>query len=239
MRAISMLLLCVSDIHGNLDALRAVLATAERRAFHKLLVAGDIVFPGPAPLETWRRLSAAGATMVQGVSDKALATLDPAGLRPRTEHERLMVDRMKEVRAELGDLVLERVKRLPTHARIPLEDGGELLLVHGSPVDPAEAITFDMTDEEVDALLGDDPADVVVCGMSHVPFHRMIGDVHVVNVGSIGEAPDGLATPPSFGASIRPIVAHATWIESTPQGIIVEPITVPLEVPSERRLVAT
>jgi predicted phosphodiesterase len=231
-----MLLLCVSDIHGNLDALRAVLATAERRAFHKLLVAGDIVFPGPAPLETWRRLSAAGAVMVQGVSDKALATLDPAGLRPRTEHERVMVDRMKEVRAELGDLVLERVKRLPTHTRMPLEDGGELLLVHGSPVDPAEAITFDMTDEEIDALIGDDPADVIVCGMSHVPFHRTIGDVHVVNVGSIGEAPDGLESAPSFATGGRPLLAHATWIESTPQGIVVEPITVPLEAPSERLL---
>ncbi len=224
-----MLLLCVSDIHGNLDALRAVLATAERRAFHKLLVAGDIVFPGPAPLETWRRLSAAGAVMVQGVSDKALATLDPAGLPTRTEHEKRMVERMKAVRGELGDLVLERIKRLPTHVRIPLEDGGELLLVHGSPVDPAEAITFDMTDDEVDALLGDDPADVVVCGMSHTPFHRMIGDVHIVNVGSIGEAPDGLDAPPSYTTGTRPLVAHATWIESTPQGIVVEPITVPLE----------
>ena len=234
-----MLLLCVSDIHGNLDALRAVLATAERRAFHKLLVAGDVVFPGPAPLETWRRLSAAGATMVQGVSDKALATLDPNGLRPRNEHERTMIERMKAVRAELGDLVLERIKRLPTHVRIPLEDGGELLLVHGSPADPAEAITFDMTDDEVDALLGDDPADVVVCGMSHTPFHRMIGDVHIVNVGSVGEAPDGLETPPSLGGKGRPLVAHATWIESTPAGIVVEPITVPLDAPSERRLVAT
>ena len=46
---LAMLLLCLSDIHGHLDALRAVLATAERRSFHKLLVAGDIVFPGPEP----------------------------------------------------------------------------------------------------------------------------------------------------------------------------------------------
>jgi len=238
MRAASMLLLCVSDIHGNLDALRAVLATAEKRSFHKLLVAGDIVFPGPQPLETWRRLSAAGAVMVQGVSDKALATLDPNALHPRSEHERKMIDRMKAVRAELGDLVLERVKRLPTHSRIPLEDGGELLLVHGSPADPAEALTFDMTEEELDALLGDDPADVVVCGMSHTPFHRMIGDVHIVNVGSVGEAPDGLE-PPSFEGEVRrPLVAHATWIESTPQGIIVEPISVPLDAPSERLLAA-
>ena len=72
-----MRLLCISDIHGHLDALAAVLATAERRSFHKILVAGDIVFPGPAALETWRRLAGAGAILVQGVADKALATLDP------------------------------------------------------------------------------------------------------------------------------------------------------------------
>jgi len=233
-----MLFLCVSDIHGNLDALRAVLATAEKRSFHKLLVAGDIVFPGDQPLETWRRLTAAGAIMVQGVSDKALATLDPNALHPRSHHERAMLERMRAVRSELGDLILERLKRLPTHVRIPLEDGGELLLVHGSPADPAEALSFDMPDEEVDALIGDDPADVIVCGMSHTPFHRMLGDVHVVNVGSIGEAPDGLATPPSFGSPERSTVAHATWIESTPSGIHIESIVVPIDSPSERLVAA-
>ena len=224
-----MLLLCVSDIHGNLDALRAVLATAEKRAFHKLLVAGDIVFPGPAPLETWRRLNAAGALMVQGVSDKALALLDPGSIVARTDHERTMLERMKGVRTELGELVLKRIAQLPTRERMPLEDGGELLLVHGSPLHPDEAITQDMSDEEVNALLGDDPADVVVCGMSHVPFHRVVGGVNIVNVGSIGEAPDGLGASPSFSAKERPLVAHATWIESTPTGIVVEPIVVPLE----------
>jgi predicted phosphodiesterase len=233
-----MLLLCVSDIHGNLDALRAVLATAEKRAFHKLLVAGDIVFPGPEPLETWRRLSAAGAVMVQGVSDKALATLDPNALHPRSDHERLMLERMKAVRSELGDLVLERIKRLPTHQRVPLEDGGELVLVHGSPVHPDEALSFDMTDEEIDVLLGDDCGDVIVCGMSHTPFHRTIGGVQVVNCGSIGEAPDGLASPPGYGSAEYPQVAHATWIESTPQGVQIEQITVPLEAPPRQLRVA-
>ena len=229
-----MLMLCVSDIHGNLDALRAVLATAEKRSFHKLLVAGDIVFPGPEPLETWRRLTAAGAVMVQGVSDKALATLDPATINPRSDHERAMLERMKVVRGELGDLVLERIRRLPTHTRIPLEDGGELLLVHGSPVDPGEPITFDMSDDEVNALLGDDPADVIVCGMSHTPFHRFIADVQVIGVGSIGEAPDGLGPPSSDRP--RSLVAHATWIESGPQGINIESIAVPLDPTSERKL---
>ena len=232
-----MRLLCLSDIHGNLDALTAVLATAERRSFHKLVVAGDIVFPGAAPLETWRRLVSAGAVMVQGVSDKALATLDPKDLHASNEHEREMIERMRVARSELGDLILERLKRLPTHVRIPLEDGRELLLVHGSPADPGEAFTHDMTDEEMDALLGDDPADVIVCGMSHVPFDRTVGDVRIVNVGSVGEAPDGL--PASRASRIfHPTIAHAAWIESTPAGVSVEPITVPLDVAIARAVSA-
>ncbi|HEY2511358.1 MAG TPA: metallophosphoesterase family protein [Polyangiaceae bacterium] len=225
-----MLYLCVSDIHGRLDALSAVLATAEKRAFHKLLVAGDVVFPGPQALETWRRLMAAGAVMVQGVSDKALATLDPEELTPRSEHEKARLERMSEVQEELGELILERLKRLPTHVRIPLEDGRELLLVHGSPADPAEALTHDMSDEEINALLGDDPADVVVCGMSHVPFDREVMGVRIVNVGSVGEAPG-----PGRGTTY----AHATWIESLPSGITVEQITVPLAAPAvEQRVTA-
>ena len=129
---------------------------------------------------------------------------------------------MRGARDALGDLILERLRRLPTHQRLPLEDGGELLLVHGSPADPGEALTHDMSDEEINALLGDDPADVVVCGMSHVPFERTVGGVRIVNVGSVGEAP---------GAGPR--VAHATWIESTPRGVFVEQIAVPLEAPAE------
>ncbi len=219
-----MLFLCISDIHGHLDALRAVLATAERRNFHKLLVAGDIVFPGPEPLEVWKRLNAAGAVMVQGVTDKAIAMLDPRDLNASSEHERRMLERMRATRTELGDLILQRLKRLPTHVRIPLEDGGELLLVHGSPADPAEALSHDMSHEEINILLGDDPADVVVCGMSHVPFDTMIGDVRIVNVGSVGEAPDGSLVSERSPTSI----AHATWIESTPTGLLVEQIVVPL-----------
>jgi predicted phosphodiesterase len=229
-----MLLLCVSDIHGNLDALRAVLATAERRSFHKLLVAGDIVFPGPTAdyvpgtaLETWRRLSAANAIMVQGVSDKALVSLDADAVVATTDHEKAMLARVREVRRELGDLVLERLRRLPTHSRVPLEDGGELVLVHGSPADPAEAMTHDLDDEEVNALLGADPADLVVCGMSHVPFTRELGDVKIVNVGSVGEAPD--AAVDTTGGRKKPRVAHAAWIETTPGGLSIEHIAVPLD----------
>jgi predicted phosphodiesterase len=160
--------------------------------------------------------------MVQGVTDRAIATLDPSNIEPTSEHEHKMIERMKLVRAELGDLVLERLRRLPTQVRFPLEDGGEVVLVHGSPSDPSEAMSHDMTDEELSALIGDDPADLIVCGMSHLPFDRTVSGVRIVNVGSVGEAPDGVSR------NEQPLVAHATWIESRPSGLYVEPIVVPL-----------
>jgi predicted phosphodiesterase len=218
-------LLCISDIHGHEEALAAVLATAERRGYDKLLVAGDLCFPGPSPLGTFRRLTQAGAVCVQGAGDRALATLDVAGLRAKTPHEKARLDRLAEVRSELGEPILARIARLPPTVRLPLDDGGELVLVHGSPADPLEPLSHDMTDEEISALLGDDPADLVVCGGSHVPFDRVVSGVRVINVGSVGEAPRGHA----------PFLhADATLIEvSPPKGrgddpVKVEQIVIPL-----------
>ena len=183
-----MRLLCLSDIHGDARALGAVLALAERTGYAKLLVAGDLCFPGSAPMEVWRRLVQAGATCVQGVSDRAIATLDPAVLPARNEQERERVEALSRARSELGDLVLARLLRLETKVRIELPDGSELLLVHGSPADPTEPITHDMSDEDIRALLSDDPADLIVCGGSHTPFDRTVMGVRIVNVGSVGQA---------------------------------------------------
>jgi predicted phosphodiesterase len=63
-------------------------------------------------------------------------------------------------------------------------------MVHGSPADSGQEITHDLTDEEIIRLIADDPADIIVCGSSHVPFQRTVGEYHVINVGSVGAAPE-------------------------------------------------
>lgn len=214
-----MRLLCISDIHGHADALAAVLATAERRGYEKILVAGDLCFPGPQPLETWRRLTHAQAICTQGSGDRALATLDLSKLRARSHDERRRLDRLSEVRAELGELILARLARLPDRFRLTLPSGAELMLLHGSPLDPLEPLTHDMTDEEILAQLDDEPADLIVCGGSHVPFDRLVGGVRIINVGSVGEARSGAGS-----------AAHAdvTFIELRGPTIFVEQLVVPL-----------
>lgn len=207
--------LCLSDLHGNADALHAVLATAERRGYHRLVVAGDLCYPGPAPLATWRLLVAGNATLVRGMSDRALSALDLDSVRASNEFEQGRLVRLRETRRELGEIIVARLGKLPDVARIPLPNGDEMVVVHGSPADPTETMSHEMTDEELSALLGDDPADVVVCGGSHVPFERWISGVHIVNVGSVGDAPGGLH-------------ADATFLQVTDTGVVVEQISVPI-----------
>jgi predicted phosphodiesterase len=202
-------MLLISDIHGRLDALDAVLEEASRRLIKRVYVAGDILNGGPDPLGVWRRLTEVKAHCVRGVSDSALCSVDASKLVPMNEVERQKLDAFLWTRRTVGELVLESLRRLPLSLRVPLIDGSEVVIVHGSPNDPFQEITQDMDDDEVLALVSDDPADVVVCGASHVPFQRALDGVHVVNVGSVGAAPEGR-------------VAHYSLLTPTPGNRTVE-----------------
>lgn len=207
--------LCVSDIHGHAEALAKVIEEASPGGFDQLICCGDLLFPGPEPLATWKLLTKHNALCVQGIGDRAIAQVDPDALRPADSREQERIDRLYALHEELGDLIVARLLRLETTARLHLESGHEMVIVHGSPSDPTTAMSAEMDDDELSALLGDDPADVVVCGASHVPFVRAIGDVRIVNVGSVGESPGGL-------------VANATVIESTLTGVTIHPFDVSL-----------
>jgi predicted phosphodiesterase len=207
--------LCVSDIHGHAAALRAVIREGEALGFDQLIACGDLCFPGPEPLEVWKILVQHRALCTQGVGDRALAAIDPEKLSATGEAERARIDRLRKVHRELGDIIIARLGQLPPIARLPIESGHTLLVVHGSPADPTEPFDINMSDDELIALLGDEPGDIIVCGGSHVPFERSVADVRIVNVGSVGEAPAGDH-------------ASAALVTTSQLGISVEHFTVPL-----------
>lgn len=208
--------LCVSDIHGHAAALDAVIKEADSLGWDQLVACGDLCFPGPAPLAVWKTLVGHRALCVQGVGDRALAQVDPNKLSATTEVERNRIERLRQVQHELGEIIVTRIGQLPIVASLPIESGHALLAVHGSPLDPSEPFSIEMSDEELLALLGDEPGDIIVCGGSHVPFDRSVADVRIVNVGSVGEAPGGGH-------------AHFTIVTTSPLGINVQQHVVPLE----------
>lgn len=198
----------LSDIHGNLLALDAVLVELERLGVKDVYVAGDLLLGGEDPLGVWQRLQTLGATCTRGPSDLALASVDPGSLVPIDDAQRRQARFFAKTRAAIGDLVAERLRRLPERQRIPLIDGREVLMVHGSPADADREISHDLDDDEILELIDDDPADIIVCGATHVPFQRTVEEYHVVNVGSVGAAPEGrvahytVLTPRMSGADI-------------------------------------
>lgn len=200
----------LSDVHGNLPALDAVLGELRRMEVRDVYVAGDLLLGGESPMEVWQRLERVGARCVRGLSDTALGTVPVDDLRASTPAEEERLARFVETRRALGDLVLERLRRLPEKLRVPMIDGREIVVVHGSPAVPTQEMSHDMDDEELLALVGDDPADIVVCGASHVAFRRDLPEVVVISVGSVGASPEGdtahfsVITPRMDGATVVP-----------------------------------
>ena len=183
--ALSQQMAFLSDIRGNLPALEAVLAEVARRAITEIYVAGDHILGGPNPQQVWARLVQVNAKMTRGVQDIALFSMDPKRLSPKTEEEKLRAEIFIKTREALGELVIARLRKLPEQIRVPLLDGSELVMQHGSPADPLTEITHDMDEDELIAALGDDPADIVVCGGAYVPFERDVANVHIINVGAV------------------------------------------------------
>jgi predicted phosphodiesterase len=204
----------LSDVHGNLPALEAVLTELARRAIVDVFVTGDLLLGGDAPRETWQRLQGARARCLMGPSDLALARVNPTVLRADGDEEAAKIARFAAAQRALGEVLRKRLLQLPRQLRIPMIDGRELLLVHGSPKDAFEPITHDMDEDEARVMLDDDPADVVACGATHVPFDRMVDEVRVVNVGSVGQSPEGriahytVILPRMDGTEVE-----QTWVE--------------------------
>lgn len=201
-----MRILCISDIHGYATALEQMLQFGKSQGCTTVLAAGDLCFPGPQPLQCWQMLQSVHAHCVKGLADIALATMKPDQLVATNDHERQRLETLRNAQEALGKANLARIHKLPMRFRMTLEDGGELLLVHGSPADPTTAMTHDMPDDEIGALLGDETESVVVCGGDHVPFDRFVQDCRVVAAGSVGMAPtEG--------------VAHGAILDTSPSGV--------------------
>jgi predicted phosphodiesterase len=208
----------LADVHGNLRALDAVLEECKSRDVKNVYVAGDLLFGGDDPLAVWKRLVEIKAKLVRGLSDAALATLDPERMTPRSDEEKERLRRFVETRSAVGELVLKYLERLPDQLRIPLVDGREIVIAHGSPGDPTIEITHDMTDDEISALIADDPADIVACGGSHVPFQRDIGDIRVIGLGSVGASPEsGVAHYCVLTPRLEGTIVEQLWVSFPPR----------------------
>ena len=162
----------LSDVHGNVEALDAVLADAGDVAAYWFL--GDLVAHGPRPAECVRRVrELPGLVAVRGNTDRYTLTEPPS-----PEH----ASSFDWTRAALSTDDLAWLRSLPVEARP--HDG--VLLVHASPGrDDGPGLDPHTSDADLAPSFASAEADLVLVGHTHHPDSRVLGGPQVVNPGSV------------------------------------------------------
>ncbi|MCP8305251.1 MAG: metallophosphoesterase family protein [archaeon] len=172
----------VSDIHGNLDALNAVLGTMSQKSIFCL---GDLVGYGANPNEVveWAREN--DVKCVMGNHEYAVITKDVSWFNWAAQRAVFWT------RSNLKSSNMEFIKKLPKRMKLEIE-GIKILLVHGSPTDPIfEYVMPDTHRDLFDYYLSSNGVDVVCLGHTHIPFMYRFDKGIVFNPGSVGQPRSG------------------------------------------------
>jgi putative phosphoesterase len=181
-----------SDVHSNLPALEAVLSDIEGQGVDKILHCGDLVGYGPFPNEVISLITSKGIAGVMGNYDDGVGfERDDCGCAYIDETQRLLGQRSLDwTKAHVTRENKEFLRTLPRELRFS-QGAFEILLTHGSPRRINEYLYEDRPVKTFNRLLQAGGCNLLVCGHTHLPYHKVIDDKHVVNVGSLGKPKDG------------------------------------------------
>ncbi|MFF2959199.1 metallophosphoesterase family protein [Streptomyces sp. NPDC057963] len=173
----------LSDIHGVLPALDAVLAEPDVSTADRIVLTGDIT-AGPQPNQVLDRLTGLGdrVAWISGNADRELL-----------EHRRGLRDSIPDPIApwaagQLREDHLDLLASLPRSLTLSVRGLGKVLFCHATPRDDEEVVLVDSRLDRWKEVFGGLGSDVrtVVCGHTHMPFVRLAHGRLVVNPGSVG-----------------------------------------------------
>jgi len=181
----------VSDIHGNLTALDAVIADLRKTSPDLILHGGDLAAGGARPTEVVECVCSLGWKGVLGNTDEMLFRPESlAEFAAGAPHLRRLFDVIEEMAAFTREaLGAERIGRLKT---LPMTQAtGQIALVHASPTNTWIAPGAKAPDSELESSYQALGNRIAVYGHIHHPYIRETGQRLVVNTGSVSLSCDG------------------------------------------------
>jgi putative phosphoesterase len=186
-----MILLVISDVHGNYHALDRVMKEVK---YDVLICCGDIVVDYPFPLQCIHALRDSGAHICVGNNDYNVAHDQKASdyIGQKYAHIAKDLDRNTELTLELiDDDAKNYLQGLPRECRFVL-DGVSFYMNHTVPhLSLHHYLHKNTPRSELAEYYQDARADVIVTGHTHMPYVRNFRDKILVNPGSVGQPRDG------------------------------------------------
>jgi predicted phosphodiesterase len=191
-----------SDVHGNLTALKAVLADIEQQAPDIVAFAGDASLFGARPKECLDLIREQGMVCVHGNTDLMVAghALLSDDIEAEMNERQRMVESLKEWTAvQLTALDRNWLEGLPFLRRISptINPQHDLLIVHANPQDVDQPI-FPPTDQQqamwgevrqpdadLRLIMKETVAAVMAFGHYHVPSLRPWNNMLLANISSV------------------------------------------------------
>lgn len=162
-----------SDIHANLPAFEAFLADLDSRKPDAVYCLGDMIGYNIWPNE-----------VIEEIRRRCIATL-------MGNHDQKSNGYAYELVTAANRAYLNT---LPAHIRLEYQlnnDHLNIVLAHGSTRSINEYVLENLDENYVLDMMAEAKADILCVGHSHFPYHRVIGNKQVINIGSVGKPKDG------------------------------------------------
>jgi putative phosphoesterase len=174
------------DIHGNLPALNALLEELKEVQPDLIVVGGDIV-SGPMPGQTLERLFQLGDQVrsIRGNGDREVVmAFDGQPLNPAMPEEVREVTHW--VAGQLTRSQRDFLAALPEQLVLQVEGLGRIVFCHATTRSDEELFTPITPQERLSVIFSHGEQEIVVCGHTHIQFERHVGNIRILNAGSVG-----------------------------------------------------
>lgn len=182
----------MADIHGNRDALEAVLADIRRWQPDRLIVNGDVVNRGPDSVTCLERvLNLPAPEFTLGNHDDLMLLWGGETLPPEWVSDPFWGATAWSVRQLESAGLLGALRPWPMSLRLDPPSGPSVLVAHGSPDHYREALGSFTPEERAAQLLDSGRVGVLVGSHIHRALIRQVGDRLLLNTGAVGAPFDG------------------------------------------------
>jgi putative phosphoesterase len=168
-----MILEVISDIHGNVEALKAVLSEIDKS--NKIVCCGDIVGYGPKPQECVDIVRREADIFVQGNHDKYVSD-------PNNYHNPVVVDGLRHAQKELSHYQIRWLQNLQITQEI-----SNYIITHSHPIELEKRMKPNKMSKPPNFAQG---YKGLVFGHTHKQHNLNVGGLHITNPGSVGQPRD-------------------------------------------------